>query len=152
MADPKPPRSIAGTPDTLTPKFMTAVITAVIVSAMVDADPGAWRDIVMMIEDTGADGIEGAEIVGSQVVATEAGIASVLVRVNGPRAGVAATAQAGALRGALAGAPASTTTSPSPTGWPRSWPGSTRGQAGVGQMPLRNNCDTRQASMPGMCL
>lgn len=53
-------------------------------------------------------GIEGAEIVGSQVVATEAGIASVLVRVNGPRAGVAATAQAGALRGALAGAPAST--------------------------------------------
>ncbi|WP_370657422.1 NAD-dependent dihydropyrimidine dehydrogenase subunit PreA [Deinococcus sp. KNUC1210] len=31
---------------------------AVIVSAMVDADPQAWRDIVMMIEDTGADGIE----------------------------------------------------------------------------------------------
>ncbi|GGR64568.1 dihydropyrimidine dehydrogenase subunit B [Deinococcus seoulensis] len=31
---------------------------AVIVSAMVDADPQAWKDIVMMIEDTGADGIE----------------------------------------------------------------------------------------------
>ncbi|GHF36170.1 dihydropyrimidine dehydrogenase (NAD+) subunit PreA [Deinococcus metalli] len=31
---------------------------AVIVSAMVDADPQAWRDIVMKIEDTGADGIE----------------------------------------------------------------------------------------------
>ncbi len=42
-------------------------------------------------------GIEGAQIVGSQVVATEAGIASVLVRVTGPRAGVKARAQAGAL-------------------------------------------------------
>ena len=31
---------------------------AVIVSAMVDADPAAWREIVMRIEDTGADGIE----------------------------------------------------------------------------------------------
>ncbi|GGL98143.1 NAD-dependent dihydropyrimidine dehydrogenase subunit PreA [Deinococcus aerophilus] len=31
---------------------------AVIVSAMVDASPEAWREIVMMIEDTGADGIE----------------------------------------------------------------------------------------------
>ena len=31
---------------------------AVIVSAMVDASPEAWRDIVMKIEDTGADGIE----------------------------------------------------------------------------------------------
>ncbi|MEF2278448.1 NAD-dependent dihydropyrimidine dehydrogenase subunit PreA [Deinococcus sp. YIM 134068] len=31
---------------------------AVIVSAMVDADPNAWREIVMQIEDTGADGIE----------------------------------------------------------------------------------------------
>ncbi|THF87323.1 NAD-dependent dihydropyrimidine dehydrogenase subunit PreA [Deinococcus sp. KSM4-11] len=31
---------------------------AVIVSAMVDADPQAWKDIVAMIEDTGADGIE----------------------------------------------------------------------------------------------
>ncbi|GGO24418.1 NAD-dependent dihydropyrimidine dehydrogenase subunit PreA [Deinococcus humi] len=31
---------------------------AVIVSAMVDASPEAWREIVMQIEDTGADGIE----------------------------------------------------------------------------------------------
>lgn len=31
---------------------------AVIVSAMVDASPEAWRDIIMQIEDTGADGIE----------------------------------------------------------------------------------------------
>ncbi|GMA16873.1 NAD-dependent dihydropyrimidine dehydrogenase subunit PreA [Deinococcus metallilatus] len=31
---------------------------ALIVSAMVDADPAAWREIVMQIEDTGADGIE----------------------------------------------------------------------------------------------
>ncbi|AGG65495.1 NAD-dependent dihydropyrimidine dehydrogenase subunit PreA [Corynebacterium callunae] len=31
---------------------------AVIVSAMVDADPNAWRTIVKQIEDTGADGIE----------------------------------------------------------------------------------------------
>ncbi len=31
---------------------------AVIVSAMVDATPEAWREIVMRIEDTGADGIE----------------------------------------------------------------------------------------------
>ncbi|RNE49313.1 NAD-dependent dihydropyrimidine dehydrogenase subunit PreA [Corynebacterium alimapuense] len=31
---------------------------AVIVSAMVDADPKAWRTIVHQIEDTGADGIE----------------------------------------------------------------------------------------------
>ncbi|SMB83832.1 NAD-dependent dihydropyrimidine dehydrogenase subunit PreA [Deinococcus hopiensis] len=31
---------------------------ALIVSAMVEADPQAWRDMVMMIEDTGADGIE----------------------------------------------------------------------------------------------
>lgn len=31
---------------------------ALIVSAMVDADPKAWREIVMQIEDTGADGIE----------------------------------------------------------------------------------------------
>ncbi|PNY79747.1 NAD-dependent dihydropyrimidine dehydrogenase subunit PreA [Deinococcus koreensis] len=31
---------------------------AVVVSAMVDADPQAWKDIVMQIEDTGADGIE----------------------------------------------------------------------------------------------
>ncbi|WP_424951313.1 NAD-dependent dihydropyrimidine dehydrogenase subunit PreA [Deinococcus sp.] len=31
---------------------------AVIVSAMVDADPKAWREIVQRIEDTGADGIE----------------------------------------------------------------------------------------------
>ncbi|GAA5501860.1 NAD-dependent dihydropyrimidine dehydrogenase subunit PreA [Deinococcus xinjiangensis] len=31
---------------------------AVIVSAMVDASPEAWRDIIMKIEDTGADGIE----------------------------------------------------------------------------------------------
>ena len=31
---------------------------AVIVSAMVDASPDAWREIVMKIEDTGADGIE----------------------------------------------------------------------------------------------
>ncbi|MDY0973526.1 glycoside hydrolase family 2 TIM barrel-domain containing protein [Massilia sp. CFBP9012] len=42
-------------------------------------------------------GIEGAQIVGSHVVATEAGIASVLVRVTGPRAAVKARAQAGAL-------------------------------------------------------
>ena len=31
---------------------------AMIVSAMVDADPAAWREIVQQIEDTGADGIE----------------------------------------------------------------------------------------------
>lgn len=31
---------------------------AVIVSAMVEADPKAWQDIIMKIEDTGADGIE----------------------------------------------------------------------------------------------
>jgi dihydropyrimidine dehydrogenase (NAD+) subunit PreA len=31
---------------------------AVIVSAMVESKPEAWRDIVRMIEDTGADGIE----------------------------------------------------------------------------------------------
>src|SRR5277367_2357991 len=31
---------------------------AVIVSAMVEAKPEAWRDIVRLIEDTGADGIE----------------------------------------------------------------------------------------------
>jgi dihydropyrimidine dehydrogenase (NAD+) subunit PreA len=31
---------------------------AMIVSAMVDADPNAWREIVQQIEDTGADGIE----------------------------------------------------------------------------------------------
>jgi len=31
---------------------------AMIVSAMVDADPAAWRKIVQQIEDTGADGIE----------------------------------------------------------------------------------------------
>ena len=31
---------------------------AMIVSAMVDADPLAWREIVQQIEDTGADGIE----------------------------------------------------------------------------------------------
>jgi len=31
---------------------------AVVVSAMVESSPEAWRDIVMKIEDTGADGIE----------------------------------------------------------------------------------------------
>lgn len=31
---------------------------AVIVSAMVESNPEAWRDIIMRIEDTGADGIE----------------------------------------------------------------------------------------------
>ncbi len=52
-------------------------------------------------------GIEGAQIVGSDVAASEAGIASVLVRVTGPRAGVRARAQACALHGALVGAPGS---------------------------------------------
>ncbi|MFC5459318.1 glycoside hydrolase family 2 TIM barrel-domain containing protein [Massilia niabensis] len=42
----------------------------------------------------------GAEIVGSAVAISEAGIASVLVRVQGPRAGM--SAQAGALRAVLA--------------------------------------------------
>lgn len=31
---------------------------AVVVSAMVESNPQAWRDIIMQIEDTGADGIE----------------------------------------------------------------------------------------------
>jgi len=48
--------------------------------------------------DVAFSGIEGAEIVGSQVVTTEAGIASVLVRVKGPRASITARAQAGFLR------------------------------------------------------
>ena len=55
--------------------------------------------------DVAFTGIEGAEIVGSQVVPTEAGIASILVRVKDARAGIRARAQAGALSGALAGAP-----------------------------------------------
>ncbi len=50
-------------------------------------------------------GVEGAEIVGSQVVTTEAGIASVLVRVKGPRASITARAQAGGLHGTLADSP-----------------------------------------------
>jgi len=48
--------------------------------------------------DVAFSGIEGAEIVGSHVVTTEAGIASVLVRVKGPRASITARAQAGFLR------------------------------------------------------
>jgi beta-galactosidase len=43
---------------------------------------------------------QGTEIVGSPVAATEAGIASVLVRVSGPR--LRLVAQAGALKGTLA--------------------------------------------------
>jgi len=39
MADLKPTRAAAGTPDTLTPKFMTAVIAAVVVSAIYFGKP-----------------------------------------------------------------------------------------------------------------
>ena len=49
-------------------------------------------------------GIEGADIVGADVVTTQAGIASVLLRVKGPRTPLAARAREGALHGALAGA------------------------------------------------
>jgi len=51
--------------------------------------------------DVAFSAIQGAQIVGSAVATLEAGVASVLVRVTGPRAGVAAQAQLGALTGSL---------------------------------------------------
>ncbi len=51
--------------------------------------------------DVAFSDVQGAQIVGSAVAPLEAGVASVLVRVTGPRAGVAARAQLGALTGSL---------------------------------------------------
>lgn len=56
--------------------------------------PASGRDVAF-------SDVQGAQIVGSAVATLEAGVASVLVRVTGPRAGVAAQAQLGALTGSL---------------------------------------------------